>query len=182
MKKTLIVNLMGSPGSGKSTMMADIFSKLKWQNIDCEMVTEFAKDLVWESRDETFKDEIYIFAKQSHRLFRINSKVDVVITDRPLILTLYYNNKYGFNSKELDALCISEFNKYNNLNFFLNRKKKYNPNGRNQTEEESNEIAIELEEIMTNIGIKYYAMNGDKEAVKIIVDMIIAELKKGEQY
>lgn len=64
----------------------------------------------------------------------------------------------------------------------MNRKKKYNPNGRNQTEEESNEIAIELEEIMTNIGIKYYAMNGDKETAKIIVAMIIAELKKGEQY
>lgn len=94
MKNTLVVNLIAAPSSGKSTLMADIFAKLKWMNIDCELVTEFAKDLVWEERTETFKDELYIFAKQNHRLFRVNGKVDVIITDRPLILTILYNNKY----------------------------------------------------------------------------------------
>lgn len=28
-------------------MMADIFAKLKWNNIDCEMCSEFAKELVY---------------------------------------------------------------------------------------------------------------------------------------
>ena len=72
MKNTLIVNLFGGAGIGKSTLMARIFSELKVQGYDCEMVTEFAKDLVWEKRTETFKDELYIFAKQNHRLFRVN--------------------------------------------------------------------------------------------------------------
>ena len=47
MKNTLIVNLFGGAGIGKSTLMARIFSELKVQGYDCEMVTEFAKDLVW---------------------------------------------------------------------------------------------------------------------------------------
>ena len=111
--KTLIVNIFGGPGAGKSTTMAGVFSQLKRLDIDCEQVTEFAKDLVWEDRQETFKDELYIFAKQAHRLFRVNGKVDVIITDRPLILT----NLYAENNSELCALCLSEFNKYNN---FLN--------------------------------------------------------------
>ena len=60
MKNTLIINLFGGAGIGKSTLMARIFSELKVQGYDCEMVTEFAKDLVWEKRNETFKDELYI--------------------------------------------------------------------------------------------------------------------------
>ena len=49
--------VFGGPGCGKSTLMARIFAELKTRGYDCEMVTEFAKDLVWEKRDETFKDE-----------------------------------------------------------------------------------------------------------------------------
>lgn len=47
-KNTLIVNLVAGPGTGKSTTMAGVFYKLKSLGIDCEMVTEFAKELVWE--------------------------------------------------------------------------------------------------------------------------------------
>lgn len=44
MKNTLVVNLLGGPGCGKSTGAAYIFSQLKMRNIDAELVTEFAKD------------------------------------------------------------------------------------------------------------------------------------------
>ena len=40
-KKTLIVNLFGAPGSGKSTGSAYIFSKLKMNNVDCELVIKY---------------------------------------------------------------------------------------------------------------------------------------------
>lgn len=46
MNKTIVINLLGAPGAGKSTLAALIFSKLKMKNIACEIVTEFAKDLV----------------------------------------------------------------------------------------------------------------------------------------
>lgn len=180
MKNTLVVNLIAAPSSGKSTLMADIFAKLKWNNIDCEMVSEFAKELVWEERTETFKDELYIFAKQSHRLFRVNGKVDVVITDRPLILTMLYNNKYGKKSKALDNLVMDEFNTYNNLNFFINRKKPYNSNGRNQTENESNQIAIELKSILDKNKIDYIEMDGIPETTEIITKHIISKCNTKE--
>ena len=179
MINTLVVNLIAAPSSGKSTLMADIFAKLKWLNIDCEMVSEFAKELVWEDRKETFKDELYIFAKQNHRLFRVNGKVDVIITDRPLILTMLYNNKYGKKSKELDELVYSEFREYNNLNYFISRKKPYNPNGRNQTETESDEIAKELANILYDYSIDFIAVDGVHETADLIVEQIKSELKKG---
>ena len=136
MKNTLIVNLFGGPGTGKSTLMAKIFSELKVQGYDCEMVTEFAKDLVWEKRNETFKDELYIFAKQNHRLFRVNGKVDIIVTDRPLLLT----NAYNQDDKELCSLCLKTFNQYNNLNFLLTRQTVYQENGRNQSKKEAMQI------------------------------------------
>lgn len=176
MKNTLIVNLIAAPGTGKSTTMAGIFSKLKQEDYDCEMVTEYAKECVWEKREETFKDEIYLFAKQSHRLFRVNGKVDIVITDRPLVLTVLYNNRYGKKSKELDALVLAEFKEYNNLNIFLKRTKEYNPNGRNQTEEESNEISAEMENILIENKIDYIPMDADVDAIDKIIELIKEKL------
>lgn len=178
MKNTLIVNLIGAPGTGKSTTMAGVFCKLKQEGYDCEMVTEFAKELVWECRNETFKDELYLFAKQSHRLFRVNGKVDIVITDRPLLLTILYNNKYGKKSKELDNLVLSEFNEYNNLNIFLNRISEYDPNGRNQTEKESNEIGFEIENMILKLNdIEYTKMDADSNVVNNVISMIKNKLE-----
>ena len=40
--------LRGAPGAGKSTLAAYTFAKLKMMNVNCELVTEFAKDKTWE--------------------------------------------------------------------------------------------------------------------------------------
>lgn len=171
---TLVVNLMGGPGCGKSTLTAAIFAKLKFIGINCEMASEFAKELVWEQRHETFKDETYIFAKQAHRLFRLNQKVDVVITDRPLILTLYY-------AKDDKALCdfsLNRFNQYTNKNYLLTRKKVYNPAGRNQTEDEAKEIDKQLKDILINNNIAFTELPGVEETADIIVKDILTILNK----
>ena len=44
--KTIVVNLFGAPGAGKSTGAAYIFALLKMAGIEAELVTEFAKDKV----------------------------------------------------------------------------------------------------------------------------------------
>ena len=48
LEKPLVVNLFAGPGTGKSTAAAQIFQALKWQRFSCELVTEFAKEKVWE--------------------------------------------------------------------------------------------------------------------------------------
>ena len=97
--ETLVVNFMGAPGAGKSTMAARIFSELKWKGYDVELVGEYAKELVFEQRHQTFKNELYIFAKQHHRLFRLKGQVRIIVTDRPIILSQFYNAKYVDNSQ-----------------------------------------------------------------------------------
>ena len=54
----LVVNLFGAPGAGKSTGAAYIFSRLKMLGINAELVTEFAKDKVWENNQEAIIKEM----------------------------------------------------------------------------------------------------------------------------
>lgn len=142
--ETIVINLIGAPGSGKSTTASELFAKMKWLGYDVELVSEYAKELVWEERNETFKNELYLFAKQHHRMFRLNGKVKYIITDRPLILSVFYNKKYGDNSNTFKTLVLQEVNKFKNIDIFLNRTKPYVQKGRNQTEEGSKEFALEM--------------------------------------
>ena len=142
--KTTVINLIGSPGTGKSTIASELFAKMKWLGYDVELVSEYAKELVWEQRHETFKNELYIFAKQQHRLFRLQGKVKYIITDRPLLLSIFYNDKYGNKSENFRNMVLEEIHKFENIDIFLNRTKPYVSKGRNQTEEESKEFAKEM--------------------------------------
>lgn len=180
-KNTLVVNFIGGPGSGKSSMAANIFSTLKWNMIDAELCTEFAKDLVWENRHDTFKDELYILAKQNHRLFRCNGKIDVIVTDRPLIMSVVFNEYYGkqdligWNSAYKN-IVIETFNQYNNLNIILNRVKPFNPNGRNEDEIQARELDNKFIKFMDENNIPYYTFDGSEESIDDIINLIKTQL------
>lgn len=179
-KNTLVVNLFGSQGTGKSTMMAGIFSRLKFLGYDCEMCPEFAKELVWENRMETFSDELYLFAKQNHRLFRLNGKVDIVITDRPLYMSIPYYRYYKGENKTYEKLVKETFDSYRNLNIFLKRCKPFNPNGRNETEEQSNEFAHKLWKSLIDDKVVFTQYDGRDDSIEDICDLIIKVLQIGQ--
>lgn len=69
----LIINLFGAPGAGKSTGAAYIFSKLKMLGVNAELVTEFAKDKVWENNTEVLSNQIMCLVNS------ILESVDVLI-------------------------------------------------------------------------------------------------------
>lgn len=149
--KTTVINLIAEPGAGKSTIASELFAKMKWAGKNVELVSEYAKELVWEERNETFKDELYIFAKQNHRMFRLNGKVEYIITDRPLILSIFYNWNYGDLPESFTSLVISEIRKFDNINFFLKRIKSYDELGRNQTEKEAVKMHGDIKQMLDRI-------------------------------
>lgn len=168
--KTLCVNLYGGPGTGKSSSMANIFSELKWAGVNCEMAPEFAKEKVWEGSTAILGNQIYVFGKQLHAIHRVLDKVDVVITDSPLLLSLIYGKN---ECKEFKDLVLSVFNSHNNLNIFLNRKKAYNPSGRMQTEDEAKAIDDKLLKLLDDTGNPYLIYDTGKASCEIIARKII---------
>lgn len=171
----LVVNLFGAPGSGKSTSAAYVFSKLKMAGVNAELVTEFAKDKVWEESKEVFNNQVYIFGKQYFRISRVKDKVDVIITDSPILLSGFYN-KDPMLGKEFDDLILKIFNNFWNFNVFINRVKPYNPAGRFQTEEESNDVAVELQNYLKERKIECVNCDGDIEGCEKIFKYVMSAL------
>lgn len=172
----ILVNLFGSPGTGKSTGAAYIFSQLKMRGINAELVTEFAKDKVWEESKAVFNNQAYIFGKQYFRISRCADKVDVVITDSPLLLSLVYNNDPVLG-EDFNNVVRKVMNSYDCRNFFLVRTKKYNPVGRFQTEKESNKIADKIHDLLDREGIDYITTTGDINGYDVIVNEIMKILE-----
>lgn len=169
----IVVNLFAGPGSGKSTTCAGVFAKLKLAGVNCEMALEYAKDKVWEESNKVLDDQVYVFGKQLHRVFRLKDKVDVVITDSPILLSVIYDKT---KNKYFKDLVIDQFNNFENRNYFIRRNTVYNPKGRLQTEDEAKKIDAILIDLLEDCKINYKTV--DKEnAVNGIFNEIMEELK-----
>lgn len=174
-KYPIVINLMGSPGAGKSTTAAFLFYKLKMKGVKCELITEYAKDRVWEENKMALDDQLYMFAKQEHRQFKLQNKVDVIITDAPLILSLYYGKHLSDSFRQL---VMEEFNKYDNMIYYLNRKHKYESIGRLQDENASNNISKDLITILNDYNIPFKSLDTDIDFVEIMLHDIFKKIKE----
>lgn len=172
----IVVNLFGAPGAGKSTGAAYIFSKLKLQGINAELVTEYAKDKVWEGAAEVLKNQAYVFGKQYQRISRLQGKVDVVVTDAPLINSILYNDSVLLGT-EFDMVVRKVADSYDNINVYVARDKPYNPAGRHQTRSESDRMAKTFRNRLLTMHVPFTNIKGNEEEYSRIVDMVLDRLK-----
>jgi hypothetical protein len=173
-----IINIFGGPGCGKSTTAAGLFFEMKKMGLNVELVTEYAKDAVWERRYDLLDDQIYIFAKQHRRISRlIGHGIDWVITDSPIPLGLVYLRD-GALSQAFPDLVMEVFGSYANYNFLLQRQWKYNPVGRNQKDEEEARIYDRrVSELLERWKMPVLTIPGGEVAVdKIIKDVVLKDI------
>lgn len=163
-KPTLIVNFFAGPGTGKSTTAAGVFSELKWRGIDCEIAAEYAKEQVWAENFGPLSCQPYVFGKQLYRLHRLRGNVDVVLTDSPLLLSLIYGEKEGV---EFRRFVLSVYNRFNNLNFFLQRQKGYNP-----------AIDRQILDLLENESIPHEKIVANREVMLTIANRIEDSMRK----
>lgn len=143
--KTLVVNLFGGPGTGKSTLSANIFAKLKMEGVDVEMAPEYVKEVVWEESYKKISNQLYIFGKQHNRIFRLTSKVEVIITDSPLLNSVVY---YEGENPYFKDMVLNEYKNMNNISFYLERNFDYVQNGRMQSLEEAKLVDIKYKQLL----------------------------------
>ena len=174
-KKCLIVNLFGGPGTGKSTNAAALFYRLKMMGINCELVTEFAKDITWEKNRKALACQPYVFGKQCYRIERCVDQVDVIITDSPLPLSILYN-KDGNIEPYFSKMVVKKFNSYKNMNYLLESKHLYSNIGRNETAEEAQSINEELFQLLNKFKIDYVSIPVNKDTVDILVEDVAGQL------
>lgn len=176
----IVVNLFGAAGCGKSTAAAHVFSQLKMRGVNCELVTEYAKDCTWENREMALNCQEYIFGKQSYRLKRCADKVDVIITDSPLPLGLFYNTDPVLDDN-FKNVVMNVFNKYCNMNYLLTRVAPYDPVGRNQTQKEADMIGDKIQDFLDDNDIHYVHGVGDIDFYNLIVNQVVSILKLIEE-
>jgi hypothetical protein len=114
-----VVNLFGGPNCGKSVAAAELFVEMKKAGLSVELVTEYAKDMVWEKRHNILGEQQYVFAKQHRRLSRLIGQVDWAITDSPLLFSIIY--AHGNEPRGFSRNVTESFNAFDNINFFLPR-------------------------------------------------------------
>lgn len=149
-----VINIFGGPGTGKSVTAARLFAELKIKQFNCELITEYAKELVYDESYKLMENQIWIFANQHHRMYRLRKKVDYIITDAPLFNSIVYSGK-GEENKPFHKFVLAEFSKYDNLNVYLERETEYKQEGRYQDEDGAKKIDNEVLRLFDYFDVNY---------------------------
>lgn len=169
MGPTLVVNFYGGPSTGKSTTCAHVFAELKWRGWNCEMALEYAKDKVWEGSLDLLDNQMYVFGKQYHRIHRLLNKVDIILTDSPLLLSFIYGKHMP---KDFLTLVLNQHKQLNTLDIFLERQKKFQQAGRLQNEEQSRQIDAQLLKVLEDTRTFYHTFPAIRDSIEEIIARI----------
>lgn len=170
-----VVNLYAGPGVGKSTMNSFIFANLKKQGFNAEIVTEYAKDIVYSGAKVQLEDQLFVMAKQNQRQWRLKkSGVEFIVSDSPLLLSEQYKRPDYF-PEYFSNFLLEVFNSYNNINIYLNRvDRPFQQDGRVHDEAESRKIDIAIKHMLDKYGMKYLEVDAHESEVDRIIEYIMA--------
>jgi len=178
-----IINLFGGPGIGKSSIASGLTYKLKKKHITCDNPYEFPKVLAWDENYSAISDQLYVLANQHRGIVKSYGKVDYIILDSPVILSLIYKDYYNAKRKSdhpsrlykqnFDNMILDIHKGYESINILLKRGKgKHNDKERYHNLEESKELDTMIQESLDLHGIEYYIVEVGKNTLKDIYNII----------
>lgn len=165
---TKIINFIGGPCIGKSTLATKLFFHMKTLGLNVEYLPEYIKFETY-SRDSVHDwYQFKVFAIQNDLLSDMRlSGIDYVITDSPLILPpIYYNGHISSFLK----FALDVFNDYDNVNFLLYRTEdiEFSGIGRFQkTIDSARKIDENIRTLLNSFNIKYFevTINSSSESL-----------------
>ena len=177
-----IINLFGGPGIGKSSIASGLTYKLKKKHINCDNPYEFPKALAWDENHSAIQDQLYVLANQHRGIVKSFGKVDYIVLDSPIILSLVYRSVYQgtsypstlYNSEHFDKLVLDIHNQYDSINILLERNDDgvHNDKERYQSLEESRKLDYEIEKVLLKNKIPYFSVDVNEQTVKNILKII----------
>lgn len=175
---TIVVNFFGGPGCSKSITAADVYAKIRWSGVNAEIALEYAKELVFAKDMGKLQNQVYITGQQLQRLVRLKEQVEVIVCDSPILLSTFYDKN---KSVPLRELCLEQFNKFNNINFFINRNDTmFEESGRIHNLLESKKKDKQIKAFLDTFDIPYTEIKAGPESCFTIADQII-EIVKNER-
>lgn len=165
-----VINLWGSPGAGKSTAAAGLFYRMKIADYNVELINEYAKEVTWEGHGDLFRDQLYILGQQNRKLERLRGKVDYVITDSPLLLTLAYTPENYYEG--FDDLVTKIWDSYDNYNHLIIRTHAYKQTGRHHTEEQSIDVERKIRKMFEEYNLDNHISYNTERAVEDIFEKV----------
>jgi len=161
--ETVVLNLFGGPGCGKSTTCAGVFAELKLRDVNCEMALEYAKDVVWENTRHLLDNQISVFGEQHRRIHRLLGQVDIIICDSPLLNSILYYKGYN---PHFPKMVYEEHRKLRNMNVLLKRQRAFNPAGRVHNEMEAQKLDSDIGRILSYLREDHIYYPADKGAIE----------------
>ncbi len=173
--------ILGSPGSGKSTLSAGLlyFSKLFLFRVDA--VPEVAKWHVYKGSD--FSDpefEISKYEEQKSLEALYPDKLQILICEAPLVISAVYAAVYLGDehpvSQKLFARAVEDKSRY--THFFVSRKLlRFESFGRNEDEKQAELLHFKNIEILERLGINYTVINRYDEHIPLQVLAMIGAIR-----
>lgn len=177
---TVVVNLVAGPGAGKTTCAWEIAAELKKAGLVVEYVPEVAKEYIWEGRtdlvDGTLEHQKELYEKQNHRVQCLMGKVDVVVTDSPIILGLVYLKE---PNQDFEKEVMAQFKSQKNFTLFVQRGATFEKEGRIHSQEQSAQLDRDILNLLDQNEIYYGKYSYDR--MKLCVQNIQTTVRKQRQ-
>jgi hypothetical protein len=98
----------------------------------------------------------------------------VVVTDAPLLHSAIYCEESNHTFKKL---ILEEFNKFHNINYYIGRRKDYNPNGRTQTYDQALVVDGKILDYLKHNKVSFNTVVGTIDAVDSIINDVVETVK-----
>jgi|SRR3989338_3764129 len=175
--RTTVINIIGGPCAGKTTIASLIFAHLKLLKKVVEFASEYAKILVWKEDYEILNNQHLVSFEQYKLLQSINNKVEYIITDGSLIHGLYYNRTNPNNMSNVEKTekaILNYYQKFNNIVIYLERNDiEYDTIGRVHTYQEALDADAGILNILQKYKFEYRSFVSNIDEIDNMIDYIL---------
>ena len=175
-----IINLFAGPGVGKTSIASGLLYQLKKRHISCDAPYEFPKVLAWDENHSAIKDQLYVIANQHRGIVKSWGKVDYIILDSPILLSLVYKNYYdkdeypsNLYKESFDKMVLDIHLQYDNVNILLKRGNGvHNAKERYQNLEQSIDLDNRIKNILDINKLEYIEIEVNDDTVNNILKLL----------